>query len=138
MTAPTPETLTWLTLVAGPDTQPNHTQFAGRIVGVPAGTDLGSGPTSPGRVFGVYGYPRPAQNPESVTALEWVLSSSLPAAAKAFIDGLPATGWLDADARTSYETIGRALIERGIPMADVGTVVRTLHDAAVANADAAP
>lgn len=131
MTAPVPiEGYTYVVLTSGPDTQPEHAQFDGVILAIPEGTDLGSGPTAPGKWRGVFGYP----NGTTPTGLmRWVMSSSLPAVAKTFIQNLPDTGWLRAESEQTYRQMSRLLIERGISMSDVGTLITALHNASIAN-----
>jgi hypothetical protein len=131
-----PNELTWMQLTAGPDTQPDHQAYAGRIIGVPPGTDVGSGPTAPGRILGVYGYPV-ANPPGSPVPMNWVMTSSLPGAAKDYIHNIPDTGWLDTDSEEVYRSMARALIEFPVPMAQVGELLTALWTAAVLNERAA-
>lgn len=133
MTSPVPdiEGYTFVELTAGPDTLPAHIGLDGVLMAIPAGTDIGSGPTSPGRIMGVYGYPWNV-NP-ATGKLRWVMSSSLPTVAKSFVHQLPDTGWLDAASEAAVRNIAKSMIERGIPMNDVGTVLTTVHNAAVTN-----
>jgi hypothetical protein len=130
MTAPNIDGYTIVELTAGPDTQPEHMNLDGMLMALPVGTDIGSGPTSPGKIMGVYGYP---DGLGGSGKLRWVMSSSLPTVAKSYIHSIPDTGWVDTESETAVRNIGRALIERGIPMADVGTVLTTVHNAAVTN-----
>ena len=131
MTLPVVPGQTYVRLVAGPDTQPDHVGLDDVIMSIPEGTDVGSGPTAPGKIMGVYGYPD-GTDPVS-GKLRWVMSSSLPTVAKAFIHSMPDTGWLDAASETAVRNIAQSMIERGIPMNDVGTVLTTIHNAAVTN-----
>lgn len=136
MSAPLNE-LMWMTLVTGADTQPEHVQYAGRVLGVPAGTDVGSGPTNPGKILGVYGYPVAAA-PGALIPTNWVMSSSLPTAAKTYIHNIPNTGWLVPAAETAFQDEARKLIVFGAPMAEVGVLLTNLWTAAVTNERAVP
>ena len=119
-------------LTVGPDTEPEHVGYAGRIIGVPPGTDVGSGPTAPGNILGVYGYPVPAE-PGALIPLDWVMTSVLPQVARDYIHNVPDTGWVVPAAETVYQDMSRALLERGIAMPDVGSLITALWTAAVAN-----
>jgi hypothetical protein len=131
-----PADLSWMILVTGADTQPEHVQYAGRIIGVPAGTNVGSGPTNPGRILGVWGYPV-ANPPESLVPISWVMTSSLPGVYKDYIHAIPDTGWVDEAAEIVFQNMARALIEFPVPAAQVGELLTQLQAAAVANERAA-
>lgn len=128
--------LSWMVLTTGPDTQPEHMQYGGRIIGVPSGTDVGSGPSNPGRILGVWGYPV-ANPPGSPVPTNWVMTSSLPGAYRDYIHNIPNTGWLDPATETTFQNVARALIEFPVPAAQVGEVLTLLWTAAVTNERAA-
>jgi len=131
MTTPTPISgYTFVVLTAGPDTQPEHMQYDGVILAVPTGSDIGSSETSPGRMLGVRGYPN---GTTETGLLRWVMSSDLPTVAKSFIHNMPDTGWVDTNAEQTYREMVREMINRGIPMADIGVLVTSLHNASIAN-----
>lgn len=121
---------TYVELVAGADTLPEHSGLNGVLMAVPTGADIGSGPLNPGKIKGVFGYP---DGVGDRGMLRWVLSNTLPGVAKAFIAGLPDIGWVDPAARTAVEDIARSMVARGIPMPDVGAVLTAIHNAAVSN-----
>jgi hypothetical protein len=128
--------LTWMQLTAGPDTQPEHQQYAGRIIGVPPGTNVGSGPTNPGKILGVWGYPV-TNPPGSPVPVNWVMTSSLPGAYRDYIGNIPDTGWVDGNAEIVFQDMARALIEFPVPAAQVGELLTALWTASVANERAA-
>lgn len=131
MTTPAPiDGYNFVVLTAGPDTQPEHMQYDGIIMALPVGADVGSSASSPGLIKGVRGYPN---GTNELGMLRWVMSSDLPTVAKTFIHNLPDTGWVDANAENTYRTMVRALVNRGIPMADIGTLITNLHNASVVN-----
>lgn len=136
MTVPL-ESLSWMRLASGPDTQPEHLPYAGQIIGVPPGTDVGSGPTNPGIILGVRGYPE-QRPPGSVPPIDWVMTSSLPTVARDYIHAIPDTGWVRPESEATFQAMARALIEFPVPMASVGDLLTQLWTAAVLNERAVP
>src|SRR5215212_7084078 len=137
MTAPL-SSLTFVRLVAGPDTQSGDVQYDGRIVGFPAGSqDIGSGPDSPGRLFGINGYPQPSAAGTGVT-VDFVMQGPLPPAVVEAIRQIPDRGWVDTTARQQVRQQVRRLIVAGLPAADAVDVANIIHDAGVTNERALP
>lgn len=132
---------TWVLMTAGADTQPAHVQYNGRVVGVPSGTNIGSGPTSPGILplgnnILIYGYPRPTQAVPPVTGvtLDFVMGAALSAAGVDAIRDWPSSGWLDTGQRQIVRQQVRNLItDYGLPESAALAFGKTIHDAAVAN-----
>ena len=133
MTQP-PLNVTPVRFVAGPDAQPADAGMAGQIVLVPEGYPLGSGPTSPGRLLGVYGWTQ--VNPTGDPQLEWLMGSLFDTATVAAFNAIPPDGWRDPAQRTVYRQMGVRLIEAGIAVADVRNLLRVLYRAAKANEEA--
>jgi hypothetical protein len=128
-----PGDMTWVRLVAGPDTQPADGIYNGRIVGFAPGTQaIGSGPDSPGMLLGIHGYPQPSPA-GSGAALDFVMQGPLPPAAVDFIRNIPAGGWVDTTARQVMRQQVRRLVLDGYAVADALDVARLIHDAAVTN-----
>lgn len=132
-----PEGLTWIRLVTGPDTQPGNEQYNGRIIGFPAGgQNIGSGPDSPGQLYGIHGYPTPSAAGSGV-AVDFVMTGPLPPAVVDAIRQIPDGGWVDTTARQLVRQQVRRLILAAVPSADALDVATIVHDAAVANERAA-
>lgn len=122
---------TWLTLVTDSSTPAGLAQYAGRIIGIPAGVTLPttydtitvSGVTVPG-----YARPAPGGN-----GMEWVMQPATDPNIAA-LNAIPGPGgWTDTAARDTYANIGRALLGVGVSGADVRGGLKQLYDAAVAN-----
>ena len=124
---------TWLTLVADPSTPANQVQYNGWRIAVPAGTQL---PTSIDSIVvsGVtlWGYARTVNG-----QVEWVMQPATDPNVTA-VNAIPGPGgWTDLGARQVYYNIGLALLQLGVPGADLRAGLKALHDAALANRQAA-
>jgi hypothetical protein len=128
-----PEQYTAVTLVAGTDTQEADLPRVGQVVLVPPGYPLGSGPSSPSQLLGIYGWTQTGVGGR----MEWVMSSILDAATVQFIRDIPPTGWGDTAQRTIYRQQVRRMIQAGLPAVDARDIARILYLAARAN-EAAP
>lgn len=120
---------TWVTLAADADTPTGLTQYAGRIIGVPAGITL---PTTIDTIT-VSGVTIPGYARAGASGPEWVMSAA-PNPNVAALNAIPGPGgWTDQTARAKYADIGLALLQLGVPGTDVRTGLKQLYDAAVAN-----
>lgn len=128
--------LDWFITVADNDTPGNLTQWAGRIVGVPPGTQL----PADGRIDSItisgitlWGYLRMDPNGNR----QWVIAGQ-PNPNVVAINAIPAHGsWTDLAARQTYYDIGQALLGFGVSGPDLRTGLKNLYGAAVADAVAA-
>lgn len=124
-----PSGFTELRLVTGPDTLPEDTARSGQIVVVPDSYPLGSGPTNPSTLLGIFGYTRVGTGSPP---LEWVMGAQISAADIAAVNVIPGVaGWSSTAARTVYRQQGRRLVVNlGVPNADVLDVLTRLYNAA--------
>jgi hypothetical protein len=134
MTAPTLATLQWIKLVADVNTNVADAEtYAGKIVGIRPEdiATLGSGPDSPGKLFGVRGYPRSG----GLTGTEFVMLPNVEPITARFIATIPPEGaWKLVASRQVYRNAADILIDTyGVPAGAVRTALKSLYDAAVAN-----
>lgn len=135
MTQPQSPVATWtgVQFIAGPDTPADQQSLSGKIAYVPPEylTNVGSGPGNPGNLGGVRGYLQ-AGGP---TGKQWVMAGLITAAMSAAFEAIPAGGWVDPAARQRFVDMGVALLSPpyNVPGPDVINLLRTLHNAAVAN-----
>jgi hypothetical protein len=124
---------TWVRLVADANTPAGQLQYDNWRIAVPPTTQLPTGLDSI-VVSGVtlWGYARTVSG-----QVEWVMQ---PAANPIVIavNAIPgAGGWTSLAARQEYYDIGLALLQLGVPGADLAPGLKRLHDAALANRQAA-
>jgi hypothetical protein len=127
------DALTWITLVSDAETPEAALPYAGRVVGVRPedATALGSGPGSPGWLYGVRGYLRTAA---AGGTLEWLMTAAVDSATRTWLANLPGgLGWVDATARSRYATLFRTLLDAGITNTDVRAALAVAYTNAVAN-----
>lgn len=121
-------------LEADADTPATYLPYAGRVVLIHPEDmpGMGSGPTDPGKLLGILGYPN-GVNAQGMT--RYLMTPALDQVTKDFIDSIPLPKvWLDTTKRNVYRTVARQLIrDYGVPAADVRTALKALYDAAVAN-----
>lgn len=123
---------TWFITAADGDTPANLVQWAGRFVGVPAGTPLPpEGQIDSITVSGLelWGYLRTNQNGNR----EWVIAGQ-PNPNVVALNAIPARGsWTDLAARQVYAQIGQALLGVGVSGSDLRVGLKNLYNAAVAD-----
>ncbi len=118
----------WITLVADASTPAGQQQYAGRIIGVPAGTSLPDTLDSI-TVSGVtlWGYARTGPG-----GTEWVIQPQQDPNVAA-VNAIPGPGgWVDTAARQVFYDQGLYLLKLGVPGADLRTGLKKFYDASVA------
>lgn len=120
----------WLTTVSDSDTPASLVQYAGRIIGVPAGVVLppdGKIDTITVSGLTLWGYLRTNVNGQR----EFVIAAPVNPNVTA-VNAIPSRGsWTDLTARGVYYTIGQALLGLGVPGPDLRTGLKSLYDNAV-------
>lgn len=122
-------TQTFVTLVADADTPPALVQYDGWKVGIPPGVTLPAGVD----VIRVNGNNIPGYGRAGPDGPEWVMAKAVNPNIT-FLDTLPGpAGWTDLTARAQVRAAGKDLLDAGVAGAEMRPVVKTIHDAAIAN-----
>ena len=122
----------WFVTAAAADTPASLVQWAGRMVGVPPGTQLPpEGTIADINIAGLtlWGYLR--RDPQGNR--QWVIAGQ-PNPNVTAVNAIPQRGeWTDLGARNIYYTIGQALLGMGVSGGDLRPGLANLYNAAVAD-----